>query len=202
MKLFLSELRIEISPVFSTVKVSNFFSLKSRTPRQITSNVVYKFTCLCDTSLTYIGKTKRHFGVRSLEHLDFTKDNPVSEVKSHIKSCNSCKQCNFENFEIMKKCKSDRDSKIYEAMFIKQELPKLNLNLFNKGSFVTLDIFYWCLSCVCTPWRLGGYPSRLRRFEREDSCFISSHCISLFIVCVIVGSSDTVWCILIFFSVL
>ena len=80
--------------------------------------------------------------VRSLEHLDFTKDNPVSEVKSHIKSCNSCKQCNFENFEIMKKCKSDRDSKIYEAMFIKQELPKLNLNLFNKGSFVTLDIFY------------------------------------------------------------
>ena len=80
MKLFLSELRIEICPVFSTVKVSNFFSLKSRTPRQITSNVVYKFTCLCDTSLICIGKTKLRLVVRSFEYLDFVRDNPLSEV--------------------------------------------------------------------------------------------------------------------------
>ena len=142
MKLFLNELRIEICPIFSTVKVSNFFSLKSKTPKQITSNVVYKFTCLCDASLTYIGKTKRHFGVRSLEHLDFMKVNPVSEVKSHVKSCDVCKNCSLENFKIMKKCRSDRDAKIHEAMFIKKELPKLNLNLYNKGSLVTLYIFY------------------------------------------------------------
>ena len=31
----------------------------------------------------------------------------------------------------MKKCRSDRDTKIHEAMFIKKELPKLNLNLYN-----------------------------------------------------------------------
>ena len=42
----------------------------------------------------------------------------------------------------MKKCKSDRDTKIYEAILIKQNLPSLNVNLFNKGSFVTLNVFY------------------------------------------------------------
>ena len=80
--------------------------------------------------------------MRSLEHLDFVRDKPESEVKSHIKSCDSCKKCTLENFEIMKKCKSDRDTKIYEAILIKQYLPSLNVNLFNKGSFVTLNVFY------------------------------------------------------------
>ena len=67
-KLFYNELRIDILPVFNTFKVSNYFSLKSVTPKLLTSNVVYKFTCLCDTNITYIGKTKRHLMVRGLEH--------------------------------------------------------------------------------------------------------------------------------------
>ena len=132
--------------------------------------------------------------MRSLEHLDFTRDKPESKVKSHIKSCDSCKQCNFENFEFKKKCKSDRDTKIHEAIFIKQEWPKLNISHFNKGSFVTLDIFYWCLSCVVglqRDWiaiRLTWGGSR-----GLDSWFISSQCISLFTMCVIVGSGQRKW---------
>ena len=35
------------------------------------SNAVYKYICLCNTSLNYIGKTKRHSAVRSEEHLRF-----------------------------------------------------------------------------------------------------------------------------------
>ena len=142
MKLFLSELRIEICPVFSTVKVSNFFSLKSRTPRQITSNVVYKFTCLCDSSLTYIGKTKRHLGVRVEEHLGYQREKPVGEIKTHLKKCDLCKQSNLDNFQIVKKSMSDHEAKINEALVIKNENPPLNKNLFNKGSLFTLNIYY------------------------------------------------------------
>ena len=53
------------------------------------------------------------------------RDNFVSEVKSHMKSCDVCKKCKLENFKIMKKCKSDRDTKIYEAIFIKKSYIKL-----------------------------------------------------------------------------
>ena len=141
-KLFYDELRIDIVPVFNTFKVSNYFTLKSRTPKLLMANVVYKFTCLCDTNLTYIGKTKRHLAVRSLEHLEFKSENPKSEVKVHLKSCQTCQNCNSDNFEVLKKCKNDHENKICEAMFIKSENPKLNKNLFNKGSFVTLKIYY------------------------------------------------------------
>ena len=141
-KLFYEELRIDIVPVFNTFKVSNYFTLKSRTPKLLMANVVYKFTCLCDTNLTYIGKTKRHLAVRSLEHLEFKSENPKSEVKVHLKSCQTCQNCSIDNFEVLKKCKNDHENKICEAMFIKSENPKLNKNLFNKGSFVTLKIYY------------------------------------------------------------
>ena len=132
-KLFYDELRIDIIPVFNTFKVSNYFTLKSQTPKQLIANVVYKFTCLCDTNLTYIGKTKRHLAVRSLEHLEFKKVKPEGEVKSHLKSCEICQNCTIDNFDILKKCKNDREVKISEAMFIKRENPRLNKNLFNKG---------------------------------------------------------------------
>ena len=141
-KLFYDELRIDIVPVFNTFKVSNYFTLKSRTPKLLMANVVYKFTCLCDTNSTYIGKTKRHLAVRSLEHLEFKNEKPKSEVKVHLKSCEICQNCSIDNFEILKKCKNDHENKICEAMFIKSDNPKLNKNLFNKGSFVTLKIYY------------------------------------------------------------
>ena len=56
--LFYKELNIEIFPIFKTTKLSEFFSLKSQTPKALTSIVVCKFTCLCVTS------TKRHLVVR------------------------------------------------------------------------------------------------------------------------------------------
>ena len=64
--LFLKDLKVDISPVFNSFKISSYFSLKSRSPSRLASNVVYKFSCLCDANLTYIGKTKRHLCVRCL----------------------------------------------------------------------------------------------------------------------------------------
>ena len=45
----------KISPIYKTFKVVNYFQLKSKTPVALCSNVVYKFSCLCDTKKTYIG---------------------------------------------------------------------------------------------------------------------------------------------------
>ena len=136
--LFYEDLRVDIYPVFDTFKVSNYFSLKSLTPRLLLSNVVYKFSCLFDTNLNYIGKTKRHFITWWLEHLEGSEK---SEVKEHIKICELCKECSFDNLEILKKCRSDHETKINEAILIKTEVPQLNKNLFNKGSFYTPKVY-------------------------------------------------------------
>lgn len=135
-------MRVTICPVFNTFKVSNYFSLKCQTPKQLLSNVVYKYTCLCDTNITYIGKTKRHMAVRILEHLKFEDVKPESEIKSHLGSCNVCKSSSLDNFEILQKCKTDHEAKINEAMFILKQNPRLNKNLFNKGSLYTLKVYY------------------------------------------------------------
>ena len=140
--LFFKDLNIEIFPIFTTTKLSNSFSLKSRTPKEITTNVVYKFTCVCDASLAYIGKTKRHLGVRSDEHLSYEKEQPRGEIKTHLRLCEMCKKSTIDNFEIVKKCLTDQEAKINEALIIKKENPQLNKNLFNKGSLFTLNIYY------------------------------------------------------------
>ena len=89
--------------------------------------MVYKFTCLCDTNLTYIGKTKRHLVVRKSEHLEFESEEPKSEIiKEHLKKCLVCRGASIDNFEIIKKCKSDFDTKVNEALFIRKENPSLN----------------------------------------------------------------------------
>ena len=137
-KLFYDDLKVNIVPIFNTFKVSNYFSLKSQTPSILLSNVVYKFTCLCDTNISYIGKTKRHFITRCLEHLETDKK---SEINIHIKRCKNCNLCNLDNFSILKKCKSDHEAKINEAICIKTEVPQLNKNLFNQGSFYTLRVY-------------------------------------------------------------
>ena len=141
-KLFSNYLLTNVSPIFSTFKVANYFSLKSQTPKILASNVVYKFSCLCATNLTYIGKTKRHLTVRGLEHLEFEKAEPKSEIKEHLKKCLVCRKSNLDNFEILKKCKSDFEAKVTEALYIKKENPTLNKQLFNSGSLYTLKVYF------------------------------------------------------------
>ena len=52
-------------------KIGNYFELKSRAPLSLCSNVIYEFTCLCDTNLTYIGMSTQHLSTKAREHLDF-----------------------------------------------------------------------------------------------------------------------------------
>ena len=61
------------------------FQLKLETPLPLCSNVVFKFTCSCDTNLTYIGMSSRHLITRVKEHLNLA-DSRKSAIKDHILS--------------------------------------------------------------------------------------------------------------------
>ena len=80
--------------------------------------------------------------VRSDEHLRYEKEQPRGEIKTHLRLCEMCKKSTIDNFEIVKKCLTDQEAKINEALIIKKENPQLNKNLFNKGSLFTLNIYY------------------------------------------------------------
>ena len=122
--------------------MNNYFSLKCKTPDSLAANIVYKFSCLNDSDTFYIGKTKRHFAVRVLEHLDLEKEN-CTAVADHIKICDFCKNGNIsiDNFDILKKCRNDFESKINEAFYIQNLKPKLNSHLYNSGKSFLLNVY-------------------------------------------------------------
>ena len=74
---------LKISLMYKTFKVVNYFQLKSKTPVALCSNVVYKFSCSCDTNKTYIVLSSRHLITRVREHLNF-KSLQDSAIKDHF----------------------------------------------------------------------------------------------------------------------
>ena len=83
--------------IFTTTKVSNYFSNKDKTPHELKSNVVYEYKCSYDESIQYIGFTSRPLVRRVKEHL---KGNTA--VSDHISNCDVCRNKNItvNNFGI------------------------------------------------------------------------------------------------------
>ena len=101
---------------------------------------MYKFTCLGDPGVTYIGKTERNLAVRMDEHLN--RERGKSEVTNHIRTCKSCQDgVGYNNFSILKKCDSDYNTSIAEAFLIRRLKPSLNKQAPNQGQSVLLKIF-------------------------------------------------------------
>ena len=135
---------VNVLVVYTSFKVGNYFSLKCKTPFPLLSNVVvYEFTCQRDADITYIGKTKRHLITRAQEHLALQESSQKSEVKTHILSCSTCKggSLNVDKFRVKKRCVNSFAVLIHEALLITRFSPKLNKQLFTKGSFYTLKVF-------------------------------------------------------------
>ena len=132
----------KVRVIFSSFKVRNYFSLKAKTPYQLLSNVVYKFTCQQDAETTYIGKTKRHLIIRGMEHMALSNVYSNTEVKSHLKTCNDCYlNMSIDNFKIIKKCSNNFTTIIHEALLIRKLSPSLNKQIFTNGQLYTLKIF-------------------------------------------------------------
>ena len=106
------------------------------------SNVVYKFTCSCDMSLTYYGMSTRHLITRVRRHLDFNSIQR-STIEDHILFSGICSdvQHGLKSLTVIKKCQSEFHTKIHEALLIKKDTPKLNRQLYDKEASFLLQVF-------------------------------------------------------------
>ena len=78
--------------------------------------------------LTYTGMSTQHLGKRVDEHLDFKQKEGNSAILDHLHKCHEChktnKQKNVDNFEIMRTCRDEYETKIHEALLIRKFRPK------------------------------------------------------------------------------
>ena len=142
-KLFHVKFDVKVSAIYKTFKTGTCFQLQSRTPLLLCSNVVYKFTCSCDSNLTYIGKSTGYLSTRVGEHLNVASQHENSAIKQHIFSCTVCYDVRHDlnSFEVLKQCKSDFQTTIYEALLIKKHRPSFNKQLHANGSSFLLNIY-------------------------------------------------------------
>ena len=142
-RLCLKQFDVKLLPLYRTNKVEQYFQLKSETPLPLCSNVVYEFTCSCDTNLTYIGMSSRHLITRVKEHLNLA-DSRKSAIKDQILSCPTCSnlEYNINSFIILKKCNSDYEAKIHDALLIKRHSPSFNKQCYATGASFLLNILY------------------------------------------------------------
>ena len=100
----------------SNNRLRNFFSFKDKIPLSVRSHVLYRYTCDCCKAI-YIGKTRRHYGVRVLEHLGISlatgvnytfnpNNNNNTAILNHINHT-SCRG-KEENFRIIGSAKTDQ----------------------------------------------------------------------------------------------
>lgn len=130
---------LTVKAAYSTTKVSEYFSLKSSTSVLYKSNVVYKFSCVCDRSISYIGESRRQLFARIKEHCT---DNNNSAVFEHIRTCTPCQNSNMtDRFEIVLNC-TRYNILSAEAILIAKHKPILNTQLGpNEGAGVSLSLY-------------------------------------------------------------
>ena len=73
------------------------------------------------------------YGYRSERTL--TIKNKKSAIQDHIKSCKPCMETKYDknNFQILRQCSTTYETKVQEALLIKQHNPKLNAQLYGGG---------------------------------------------------------------------
>ena len=137
-KLVQMEFNKEIRTVYQTDKVGNYFALKDKTPQTILPKVVYQFICPSDSETKYIGYTNRSLGERVKEHL-----RGGTAISDHIGSCADCSntKITIDNFNVLKKCRTNYETMIFEAIFIKRFKPSLNHQLIKPGKTYFLGVF-------------------------------------------------------------
>ena len=136
MSILSEHLNRDIRCVFKSHTVGMHFSLKCATPHSLLSNVIYKFICLCDAKLSYIGKTKRHLITRVGEH-----GSKQSAIFTHLENCYQCRSgYNIDCFTVMDRGNCDFDCYVKEALLIKKLNPSLNSHMYS-GSTYQLKLF-------------------------------------------------------------
>ncbi len=128
-----------LKTVFTTDRVKNYFSLKSKTPIGLRSSVIYKFSWSVDPSIPYVGRTYRNLVERVREHARVSVGQCNSAIEQHRLEC-TC-NCKLDNFNILETCKDNFELSIFETLHIKRLNPVLNRSIANMGGTFFLKLF-------------------------------------------------------------
>ena len=120
----------------SSNRLRNFFGFKDKIAHNVRSHLLYRYTCDSCNAI-YIGKTRRHYGVRVLEHLGISlltgkkytfNPNNVNNtaVLNHINRTACIGKS--ENFRIIGSAKTDKLLCIKETLLIHKDKPQINTN--------------------------------------------------------------------------
>ena len=123
-------------------RLRTLLSFKDKLPSQLTSGIVYKYTCSRCKS-TYIGETIRHAKRRFCEHLGTSalSNKPVlnpapSRIRDHKKHCSI--ESSISDFSIIARdCVNEQRLLIKEALLIQKEKPNMNI----QGASTPLFLF-------------------------------------------------------------
>ena len=117
----------------STNHLSSLFCFKDVIPKELRSQLVYKFSC-SSCNATYYGKTERHLNIRSSEHIGLSPltGNRVTckpSAKFDYLLLHEHNNSSFNNFSIL--CCENNAFKLFlrESILIKRDLPELNRNI-------------------------------------------------------------------------
>ena len=116
----------------SNNRLRNGFSFKDRIPKCLKSHLIYNFKCgSCEAS--YVGKTFRHYQIRTSEHLGISKltnkplsysENTATAIRKHQHYENHNNTA--ESFKIIGYAKNESHLLIKESLSIQQLNPVLN----------------------------------------------------------------------------
>ena len=132
---------VNLKIAYRNTKVGEYFTLKDCTPSLFASNVVYRFRCSVDGDTSYIGVTTRQLFERIAEHRNPKRP---SAVQSHLEMCDDC--CNVPYFSrlfnVLKRCKTQREARAMEVILISEYRPSLNIQLGeHRGQSFLLKVF-------------------------------------------------------------
>ena len=130
---------VKLRTIFSTTSLLSC-RLKDRTPTPDSSNVVYQFTCCCDSK--YVGRTSQRLGQRINQHVPkavrkaLTQSDNTSRKTLLKKSTSAIAQHLLENpkcgelfdmkqFTIIKRARTDFHLKVLESVYIQTLSPIL-----------------------------------------------------------------------------
>ena len=113
-----------IKLVFTSKKISSYFSSKDKMPSDLRARVVYKFSC-AGCNACYVGQTTRYFDTRVHEHLH--KQSQPSSVFKHLAANAQCKEaCNTSCFEVIDTDTSSFRLEVKEAIHNEWLKPSIN----------------------------------------------------------------------------
>ena len=119
----------------SKTRLSSLFWFKDIISKEISSRLVYKFTCSC-CNATYYGESERHFFVRAFEHLGMTpltgkrvRNPKKSAIIDHILL--NGHDASFEDFPILLKENNRFKLHLKESLLIKRDKPELNRKIYS-----------------------------------------------------------------------